>query len=117
MLSAAKNSTLAPAGMSEDAILQAGDQTAAVPATLIRDRPNNNNPPNGTQIETKHQLIINNVVWIAIKENVTFNRPPPPAAPVLTNGQLSSSYPTNMNVIPPDPVHPAQDAEGFSTIP
>ena len=117
VLSTAKQSTLPPPGMSEDEMLKAGDLTAAVPATLIRDRANHNNPPDGGLVETKHQRLSNGVVWVAMKENVTFNRPALPLMPTLAGGNVSSVYPTSMNVIPPDTVHPAEDTDGFSTIP
>lgn len=113
-LSVKKNSTLAPAGMTDDDVLRAGDQTAATPATLIRDDATDNAPADGAQIDTKHQLLINNVVWVVMKSNVTFHTGHPPT---LTGGTVISSYPTSLTAVPADPVHPAKDTDRFSTIP
>ncbi|MEA5519971.1 DUF4157 domain-containing protein [Limnoraphis robusta] len=112
VLSVKKNSTTAPAGWSDDDILRAGDQTAAQPATLFRHRAFVNNPPNNTPVETKHQLVIRGMVWVVIKNNVTYTTPPP----TVNGGTLISSYPTNLIAIPPDPVYPAQDGDGFCHI-
>jgi hypothetical protein len=64
-----------------------------------------------------HHLLHNNIVWAAIKAEVVFNRPPAPANPTLTGGRLTSAYPTEDQVIPPDTIYPLIDDEGFSTIP
>lgn len=112
-LSANKNSTFAPAGMTDDQILQAGDQTAAVPATLIRDRPNHNIPVDNTRIETMHQLVIGNVVWVATKDNVLYRSGPPPS---LTGGTVTSAFPTQQTVIPPDPAPGAANGDGFGPL-
>lgn len=114
VLTVKKNSTLAPTTMSDDDVLAAGDRTAATPATLLRHDPSDNTPANGARVQTKHQLVYNNVMWVAMKDDVTFNSGPPPT---LTGGTVISAYPTSMTSIPPDPVHPAKDADRFSRIP
>lgn len=114
VLSVKKNSTLAPNGWTDDDILRAGDETAAVPATLIRHRTSNNAPADGDIVETKHQKLIQGMVWVVMKGNVTFRLGPPPT---LVGGAVISSYPTNGTLIPPDPIHPNKDADGFSAIP
>lgn len=113
VLSIKKNSTLAPTGWSDDAILRAGDETAAVPATLLRHRVTNNTPPDNAQVETKHQKLIQGMVWVVMKANVLYHTAPPR----LTGGEVTSSYPTSATVIPADPVRPAADGDGFSALP
>lgn len=113
VLSTKKISTLAPPGWSDDDILRAGDATAQVPATLIRHRASGNAPASGQRVETKHQRVIQGIAWVVMKDDVLFTTPPP----TLTGGKVTSSYPTSAGVIAPDAVHPAQDADGFSTIP
>ena len=101
-LSGKKSSTLAPSTMSEDDILIAGDQTAETQATLIRYESTNNIPVSGTQISTMHQKIIHNIVWIVLKDNVTYTKSG--GSPTLTGGKVTSSFPTSDTAIPADPV-------------
>lgn len=112
VLSMKKNSTVAPNGWTDDQVLAAGDQTAAVVPTLIRRDPDNN-PNTGDQCETKHQLVINGIVWVVMKEQVTIDRGPPVT---FTGGRVISSYPTSASVVPADAVYPAKDADRFSTV-
>ena len=114
VLSAKKNSTIAPNSWTDDRVLRAGDQTAQVSPTLIRQDNTNNNPVDGSSVETKHQAVIDGIVWVVMKADVTFHQGPPPT---FTGGRIISSYPTTDTVIPSDAVHPNKDADRFSTVP
>ena len=121
VLSANKNSTFAPPGWNDDDVIRAGDLTAAVQAALVRynNPPPVLVPPNGANVESKHQLVIadpatgQNFVWVVIKDNATYNVGPPPS---ITGGNIISSYPTNDVAIPAPPVAGAMDADRFSPI-
>jgi len=119
-LSAKKNSTFAPAGMSDDDILKAGDLTAAIPATLIRDRGRNGSTTSGhtfadnTQVDSMHQRLAGGIVWVAVKEGVTLRIGHPST---LTGGRLTSSYPTGLTAIPADPAAGVPNADGFAPLP
>jgi hypothetical protein len=111
VMSNLKNSTLGPAGMSEDDILALTDVVAATPATLFRHHPSGNAPTDGALVSTKHQLLHQGILWIATKDNVTYSNAP---ALALAGGSVSSSYPTQHVAVPPDPMSPAVDADGFT---
>jgi hypothetical protein len=112
MFSAKKNKTLAPNGWTNDQILLAGDQTASEPATLIRDRVNSNAPVHGATVQTMHQKMIGGVMWVVIKDGVTYTTPPP----TLTGGTVTSSYPTQGTSIPTDPIVGDTNDEGFGPL-
>jgi hypothetical protein len=101
-----KTSTLAPATWSDEDILAAGAETAAETPLLVDQaaRPNT-----GDHIRTKHQKVINNVVWVAIKRDVTFTDG---AVPTFTGGVQTSSWPLGVSVIPPA-VNGVADGDGF----
>ena len=108
-----KDSTLAPARMSEDEVLALTDGVAATPATLFRDRPSNNAPADGTLVSTKHQSVNEDILWIAMKDNVTYRNVP---AVTLTGGSVTSFYPTMHETVPSDPAGTGQDLDGYSTV-
>jgi len=104
-------STLAPAGMSDDEVLQMGHETAKEPVRLIKyGGAANQRPPNNALVRTKHLKLANNVVWVAIKENVTFVDG---AVPAWTGGRLAAGYPTADTAFPPDPAMGTTDVEGY----
>lgn len=106
-------STLAPLTWTEDDILRAGDQTAQVPPRLIRHDKWSNDPPSGTDVQTKHHAIIRGIVWVVIKDDVRFEWDGV-NTPTFTGGRVSASFPLGAINIPPDPVLPNKDTDSFT---
>jgi hypothetical protein len=104
-------STLAPGTMTEDEILEMGHETAKEPVKLIKhsDKPNKR-PADGALVRTKHVKLVNGIVWVAIKENVTFREGTPPG---WEGGKLAAGYPTGDSAIPADPAMGTADVEGY----
>jgi hypothetical protein len=120
VLSANKNSTFAPPGWTDDDVLNAGDLTAATPATRVRYDAGFPAPiPNGVNVDTKHELVINDpvtgnsLVWVVMKRDAVYTLGLPSTA---AGGVIISSFPTNDPAIPVAPVYPARDIDRFSAI-
>lgn len=120
VLSANKNSTFAPPGWTDDDVLNAGDLTAATPATRVRYDAGFPAPiPNGVNVDTKHELVVNDpvtgnsLVWVVMKSNAVYTLGTPSTT---AGGVIISSFPTNDPAIPVAPVYPVRDIDRFSAI-
>lgn len=104
-----KQSTIAPAAWTDDQVLDAGHQAIMQPAVLV----NPDNPPNNSVVRTKHQAVVGGVLWVAIKERVTFTNVPP----YFAGGEMTSSWPTAGTAIPAAPGPGVADPDSFYTYP
>lgn len=100
-MSITKDTTIPPVNWTNDQVLDAGSQAIQAPVRWVENYPLANNDVT----QTLHQAVVAspvggpNVVWSAVKDNVTYTTPPS----AYTQGQVLGFWPTTDAALPPLP--------------
>jgi hypothetical protein len=110
-VSTKKISTLPPDTWSDEKVLATGVSVSRQPTRLFarNTKPSGTRPADGELVRTKHQAVVEGIVWVAIKDDVRFTD----ADSSFSGGKISSSFPTGQENLPPDPADGHADGDGF----